>query len=468
MKAKVALLSCVLLTLACGAAKNKVSTTAEFTYALARTFTGEAANSLILSYPEGTGYQFIITGDGFSADVDLDTWLPLQERVSLSYPLEGRYTLDFALAQADGTLFLSDSLSWTYSTGSPLAPIVSFTENATADTAVTMTIAGTRDLDTNEILVEGDVSGSHAAGGYWDSLSPSGLYVLNVSAEDGIKTMTVKLRNIYGNESPATTVSILKKSTPPSNCRVDLAGAGAASSTIKAQIFASNNGPLFYNVYGDVKTVTNFTQFSSGDFVDVDLSGGAGEKNLTFAIADLAGNQCSTIDKTVNLESGYDALALSIVGQPYWTNANIVNLAIRYDHFPSAEPVEMKLTGNITGDNVETWIPYQTTLPVQLMPTAGDKRIYVQFRDNTLTETFLVSTRIFLQPALSITTAQNGSKNIIISRIIGATGHTITGCQESYQNVAYSSAYACTPTAATAQLTYYFSDAEPLTLSSSF
>lgn len=468
MRALLLLQVCTLLVFGCGDAKTNISSSYDFSYALARTFTGEAANTLLLNYPEESSYQFMIKGDGFSADVTLDAWLPLQNRITLSYPLEGRYALDFALAQADGTLFLSDNLSWTYSTNSPLAPIVAFTEKATSDSAVTMTIAGTRDLETNEILVEGDLSGPHAAGGYWDSLSLSGLYVFNVTPDDGLKTMTVKLRNIYGNESPATTTSILKKSNAPTNCRVDLAGSGAASTTIQAQIFATNNGPLFFNVFGDVKEVSEFRTFNSGDFVNVEVSGGAGTKKLSFVIADIAGNQCSPIEKNVTVMSGYDELELAVTDQRYWTNSSNVNLSIRYDHFPSAEPIEMKLTGHITGQNVDTWIPYETSLSVELMPTAGDKRIYAQFRDKTLTETYLVSTRIYLQPAVTIATGQNGGRIIQISRIIGATGHSISGCQEVYQNVAYNSAYSCTPAASSVQVSYYFPDTEPLTISANF
>jgi hypothetical protein len=449
---------------ACGDGSGLAGTAPDISYELGRSFTGATTNVLSFDFPEGSGYLFSLSGDGVAASVPLGELLPLQDRIDLSYVTEGKYELELAIVQTAGTPYLDDTLSWTYSTKVPASPIVAFTELATRDTAVTMTISGSREADTNEIWVEGDLSGPHASGGFWDDLSASGLYLLTVTPEDGVKTMSVKLRNVYGNESAAVTASILKKTTSPTGCDAILAGSGSASSTIGVQLVATNDGPLFYNVFGDVKEVKDFQSFVSGETVDVEVGGAAGVKNLTIMIRDLAGNSCEPLERTVTLSEGYVTQSVEVEGAAYWTESTSVDLLLQYDHFPDAKPIEMKLTGNVAGANADTWIPFQERISVDLMPGAGNKDIYARFRDKTLTETFLVSTRIFLSPSVSVATAGDGSRSVVISRILGATAHTITGCAETYADVAYEAAYACTPNAATVAVTYTFEDATSLTL----
>lgn len=449
----------------CGASSSKSTAAKDFTYKLARSYTGLTTNVLSLTFPEDSSYKFAIDGAGFAASVVLGDYLPLQESVELIYSQEGQYRLTLSVVQADDTPFLEDHLTWTYSPRVPSAPIVAFTEAATSDAAVTMTIAANRDIDANEIWVEGDLAEAHAAGGFWDQLSESGFYLLTVTPQDGIKTMQVKLRNIYGNESPSTTASILKKSTRPSECQAILAGKGSAKSTITLQLLANNEGPLFYNIFGDVREVDDFRPFISGDYVDVVLGGGEGVKNLSVVIRDLAGNACDTIQKTVNLASGYVTQSVALEDQVYWTASRNIGLRLTYDHFPDEKPIDMKITGQVTGPNVDRWLPFQEQINIELMPGSGDKRIYAEFRDNTGQESFMVETRVYLLPTLTIATEGGQSRSVIVSRIFGTESYTITGCQEVYDQVAYAASYPCIPLAEMITVLHQFEDGTDLSLS---
>ena len=464
MFVKCAMLLSIGLLGSCGPSRSHSTAINDFSYKLQQVYTGQTTNILSLTYPESSNYRFVIDGSGFLASVPLGEHQALQDSVQLSYTREGKYQLTLALAQADDTPLLEDQLTWIYSPRVPAPPIVAFTEEATRDTAVTMTIAATRDLDTNQIWVEGDLAGAHSSGGFWDTLSESGMYLLTVTPEDGLKTMEVKLKNIYGTESLSATAAILKKSTKPTDCQAILAGTGSATSTINLQLLATNDGPLFYNIFGDVYELTEFKAFSSGDFVEVILGGGAGTKQLQIVIRDLAGNRCDPIERSITLSEGYVTQSINVLGNIYWTTDSSVDVVLTYDHFPNVQPVEMKLTGDITGVNAGQWIPFQAQITLDLLPGAGDKRIYAQFRDNTGVESFMVDTRVYAQPSVALVTEADSSQSVVVSKIFGAESYTIQGCQEVYDEVAYATAYPCQPAAATISVGYRFLDGTGLTL----
>lgn len=438
--------------------EGETGTAPTVTYAMDRSATGQTTNSLLLEYPEDTGYEFRLSGEGLTSDTPFDTYLPMQARIDVTYSGEGEHSVDLEIFQQNRTPYLADTLTWTYSTIVPDAPIVSFSEDATNDASVSMLIAGNRSPDANEIWVEGDLAGRHAGGGFWDTLPDSNIYILQVTSDDGLKTMSVKLRNIYGNESTSVAAEILKKSVGPTDCTAAISGAGSNSRTIQLELAATNDGPLYYNVYGDVEDIEDFKPFTSGEVVPVTIESGSGQKTITVQIRDQASNYCDDIVQTFTLDGEYLEQTLAIDGDPIWTDGATVDLTLKYDHLPSAEPIEMKITGGVTGAGANTWVPYQEHVTVTLMPGSGERKIFVQFRDNTQTETFLVMDKVFKSPSISLVDIGPPFYNVIIDRITGMTTATITGCNETYNNVTYQAAYVCEPNAANVVVLYNFSD----------
>lgn len=454
----------LLFAVSCSPGGSVGSSAPSLTYSMERDATGITTNALLLDYPTGTGYQFKISATGLTSDTEFDVFLPMQPRVEFYYTSLGTQIIDLEIQQANGTPYIADTLTWVYSTYTPMAPIVSFSELATSDADVTMLIASSREPETREIWVEGDLNGSQSAG-FWADLPDSGLYPLKVSADDGLKTMSVKLRNIYGNESEAVIASILRKSNGPTNCTAEFEGGGTASRLIELKLSAVNNGPLYYNVYGDVDTTSELRPFTSGDSVQVKLTSGEGEKKLTIRIQDAAGNRCEDIKETLTLSAGYVTNQLSIEGEPLWTNDASVNLLLRYDHFANQEPIEMKITGDVHGSNINTWLPFAAAMEVDLMPGSGERKIYVQYRDKTLAPTFLVLVRVYHEPKVTLEAVSAGVVDIVTSKIRGTDHITITGCAEIYTEHAYQSVFPCTYNAATVDVNYLFADGTSLVLS---
>lgn len=463
--ARICLATAPLFLTACGA-DSQPSTAPFITYQMEDSAVGTTANALLFDYPEGSEYLFrLSTEDAVTSDVDMDTLLPVQERVEFSFATVGTYTVGLEIFRKNGTPYLTDTQSWAYSTEIPDPPIVSFSEIATNDVNVSLLIAGNRKANTNEIWVEGDLGGKHAAGGIWDTLPDSNIYLVQVTPEDGMKTMTVKLRNIYGNESASVEASILKKSVGPTACRAEMSGHGSASRTIDLQLFATNDGPLYYQVVGDVDFVTEFTVFESGDTVSVRLNEGTGLKHVTVKIRDAASNYCEDIEHVVNLSGDYVGQDIEIAGKPLWTDAATVDLNIRYDHFPSDEPIEMKITGDITDSFKSHWIPYDADVTATLSAGSGEKKIFAQFRNKDLQETFMVVAKVYAKPFIELEDAGAPFKDVIISKITGTTHVTITGCNETYDAVAYQAAYTCEPNAAQVSVLYTFDDGTSVTKS---
>lgn len=433
----------------CGPSANLEGTAPDVTYKLERAFTGQTANALLLSFPEDSAFQFRLSGDGLSSALALDKLHPMTERIAFNYASEGAYTADIAVFRGNGTPYLADSLSFAFSTKRPDEPVVTFSETATNDTSVTLQIVGELDPDTTEIGVDG----------VWSPLSASGIHLMQVSSPDGIKNMSVKLRNIYGNESLPAEASILKKSSPPTDCAVEMPGQGSATSVIDLKLYATNDGPVYYAVLGDVATVEDYKQFTSGSTVSATLSGGAGLKKIKVRIRDIAGNFCDEFTHSITVSSDYVEQTMAIADEPFFTESQVVELDLRYDHYSSEEPIEMKITGDLLlAEGVNEWVPYATSKLVTMSAAAGQKKIFAQFRDNTLTETFLVSATVYLKPEVDVEDAGGGKKSLKPSRIKGTKAMTITGCAEAYVAVEAAAAYECTPTGAAAVVTYTFTD----------
>src|SRR5436190_377483 len=91
------------------------SSAPDLTLQMERQATGLTTNALLLDFPEDTGYLFKIAATELSSTTVFDEFLPMQARVDLAYTTEGKHSVEVAIEQANGTPYITETLSWTYS-----------------------------------------------------------------------------------------------------------------------------------------------------------------------------------------------------------------------------------------------------------------------------------------------------------------------------------------------------------------
>ncbi len=456
------LLGAACLTYACGENGTNYGQQFDMKFALQRTYTGQDHNQLQLDLVDPTIFSFSMAGEGFATDIPLNKELSLQKTVNLRYSQEGTYSLTLNITRKDGVNFISQKLQWTYSKKVPPLANAKFAEAATSTGLAHLLFPPQLDPDINEVWLQGDLT-THPQG-QWYSIPPNLDLGVTVSAPDGIKTVNIKYRNIYGNEGPAKTLSILKKSVGPKDCQAIPAATQTYKTDIQVFLAAENNGPLFYRFSGDVEE-TAWIPFSGQVDAPVTLSSGNGVKHVIVAMQDIAGNSCPNIPLDLTVNSGYPPYQVTVQGNLLWTDALDIAILPRYDHLPN-DSIEMFISGDVQNSPLtETWLPLSSPIAVALNPVNGNRFIYVQFRNSqgVLSDRAYVS--IFLQPFLLAQAGSNGTWNLTPSHFTSLSSMTISGCQETYQNIGFQSPLLCTPTASEVTAKYFLSDKSSLTRS---
>lgn len=456
------------LLAACGNNKIDVSAIPQFRYYVESKYTSQLENTLVI---EGTGVEqltFKLSGRGFSADVPLETEVPVKPRTKLQYAEVGDYVVNIQFFKSDGTPLLQDSLKWSFSLESPDNPIVGFASNATNDSRVVLLVSESRDPLTNEIWIEGDLSIEENPKGAWRTIPEFSKVPIRLTEEDGMKTLRVKLRNDFKNETEMKTIQIRKKTTAPTNCNVVVRGAGSQNRYFEVALSAENDGPVFYRIFGDVSDPQVFNEFvGTGTRVPIRLTSGTGVKNLTVQIRDEAENFCLRKDIKVTSDPTYVGEGLRIKDDKVWTDSNVVTVLPWTDGFAD-DVVEMYIHGDIADDdNTFQWIPFKTELDVTLQPTDGTRWVRVQYRINGNLTSFR-ATSVHLKPQLWILNGTDTPYKIVASDIIQLNHLTLTGCVEAYNQVAFAASYKCTPNAAAATIVYTLKDGSTITKSMNF
>lgn len=442
----------LILLAACEGETNSLSDHA-LTFSLDRQFTGEAQNILTVQLEKSEGFQFKISGSGFDADILLGELQAIREKTVLSYEQERIYALRLTVVRPDGVVMADSTLAWDYSTERPKMPLISFSEEATNDTEVVFLLGGDTDKTITEISIEGDLAEDDPGG--WVSIPANLAVVKQVSAEDGLKQFTIKVRNIYGNESLETlSMEIIKKTVPPVNCSATLAASKSATQTVPVFIAATNDGGLYYRVTGDV-TSSSWVAFDDEIEGEFQVTSPEGEKNVVVEIRDAAGNTCDPLPLTVTWDKDYDPYSVAIKNDALYSDTLEVTLVNHADFLPNRK-VEMYISGRVsTTSKTFAWIPYEEEVEVRLAPVDGNRFIYVQFRDNTDFVSPEVFTSVFLKPFLYVF-GDSAPYSIVLSNFVPLTNLTISGCTESYTKVDYQSSYSCTPASNKVSVLYNF------------
>jgi hypothetical protein len=456
------------LLAACGNTKIDVSAIPQFRYYVESKYTAQVENTLII---EGNGVEqltFKLSGRGFTADIPLDSEVPVRPRTKLQYAEVGDYVVNIQFFKSDGTPLLQDVLKWSFSLESPDNPIVGFANNATNDSRVVLLVSESRDPLTNEIWIEGDLSIEENPKGAWRSIPEFSKVPIHLTEDDGMKTLRVKLRNDFKNETELKTIQIRKKTTSPTHCQVEVRGVGSQNRYFEIMAYAENDGPVFYRIYGDVSDSKEFKEFvGTGTRIPIKLTSGSGVKTLTVQIRDEAENYCLREDIQVNSDPAYVGEGLRIKDDKVWSDSNQVTVLPWTDGFKD-DQVEMYIHGDILDDdNTFQWIPFKSELEVSLQPTDGTRWVRVQYRINGNLTSFR-ATSVYLKPFIMIQNGTDTPFKIIGSDIIQLNHLTLTGCAEPYNQVAYAASYKCTPNAAAATIVYTLKDGSTITKSANF
>lgn len=449
----------LLVLLGCGEGTNSGA----IKYYLQRAATATTSNELRLEVQGPLRPKFSFTGKGFTAEVPFDTMLDLRESTLLTADQFGEVFLDITLYQENDRPYLSDRLSWKSSPEVPPEPEPTFSEDASADAYVYLILPTTRGKNVQEVWVEGDVE--PAAGQYYP-IPGDDQVLLRLSEGDGIKSIRIKYRNIFGTDGAFIETSIARKSQPPINCTATPVATKTATGAIRMRVAADNDGPLYFRVEGDVETLKEYRSFDEVTDEYTGLAGNEGIKHLTVKIRDAAGNFCEDIPLAITYDRSYVPGSIAYLGDLIWTDDPTVVIIPKFDFLPG-DNVTMSISGTVAA-SAETfqWIPFQDSLPVTLTPTNGTRHVIIQFRkDATLMAE--VTSPIFLKPYVLINGA-GAVVDVIPSNIVGATSLTILGCAESYVRVAYASSFVCTRAAAAATVTYYLKDGSSVTRSQVF
>lgn len=451
---------------ACGSAPS--SKDFNLSYKLARQYTGQNTNTLTIDLLDSGTDFYTFSLDSEVADVSVEEGADHRlenQIITFNYNREGIYSADFKINRGNGTPFIYEILTWEFSLERPPAPIISFATRATRSASAQLLISDSRPTNTTDIWVSGDISTAGKAEvvdeGYWEPLqTDTGSTLVTLTPGDGLKTVTAKLRNIFGNESDVgVPAEIILKQTPPSDCDAVPISATIGDNKVSLKLSATDPYEVFYSVFGDVKSVVNQAQFSDGDVVSVFVEPTTGPKSIRVTINDIAGNSC--LDKDINLilDPNFEGEAIFVTDYAYWTDTENVVLNISFEHFPDQAPLEFKITGDVTGSKTYDWIPAQADIPVTLTPTSsGSRMIYAQYRDVNGDESYLLSKRIFLKPQIAIQNAVPPFKDVIVSNIIDAPKLTIIGCNESYDEVVWQAVFPCEPNAPTVSVTWHIRD----------
>ncbi|RZA25250.1 MAG: hypothetical protein EOP10_07455 [Proteobacteria bacterium] len=450
---------------ACGQDGDKGA--GEVKYYLEQAATSNISNTLILEVEGDFKPNFSVTGKGFTSSIEPGVSTIFQQRTELTAETFGEVAVEITLYQENGKPYLVDTLIWKSSGEIPPTPSPYFSEIVSADAYVYLVFPNKtlRGKNTTEVWLEGDLAQSPE--GHYETIPSDDQVLVKLSDADGMKSVRVKYRNIFGAHSGLVPLTIEKKSIGPKDCKAQPIASKTASGTIRTRIEAINSGPLYYKVTGDVDSPHDFVEFTDVTEEYIVLKGAEGSKRLTVQIKDQAGNVCPAIPLTIAYDRSYVPGQVTVENDLLWTDSTQVTLLPRYDQL-SGDHIEMLITGGVVaGVNTLRWIPYAESIVVDLSPTNGTRHVLVQFRRDQ-TPMLEVTTAIFLRPYVLIQGA-GPQYQVMPGNILGTQTLTVTGCVETYTNFTYQEVFPCTPTVSagsfTVDVTYSLKDGTIITRS---
>lgn len=290
----------------------------------------------------------------------------------------------------------------------PLAPTLLVTSptpvgesNAITSANITLRIAtsdGARPLDGASVLIEGDVAQAGGSTG-WLSAGTAGLALVNghfewtgaLSAAEGQKQLSVRVRDAAGNVSDASLVRALLRTAAPSGAFASMSPA-PLTATRTATMTLSAQGATAFRLSGDLASVDGvpsrvnaWLPFASS--VPVTLTTGDGVKTVTVSFRNEAELTSAPIVVTTTLDTTAPTGSLSLVGA--------VDAGATSTSLSGARAVTLSLTATDAGSGVASmrladtpaalgaapWVTFTPTVAWSLPAGDGAKTVHLQLKD---------------------------------------------------------------------------------------
>ena len=444
-------------------------------------YTNKDNNSVIFNSNTPNKLQFMLTQtsgpEGLKiVNTPFGEYVDFKNTLVIKYKKEGKYTLSVSvITKSDKLVVYKDSISWEYSKKIPPTPIVSllqgeYTNLDEVTFSLNSDIFSSKDSLT-EYMIDGDIKEIPS----WKAI-PEDFSTLKamISLQDGRKTFKIKFRNIYGSESEAAEVSIIKDSIQPRDCEVITKNINGFvpgitdnkyfSLILKASdffTFSEEVPETYFRILGSDGTETDWDTFIKETEIDLSMLDPEEDETILYRIQmkDIAGNQCPEIPLNLTYDSDYSLIpyikTLSSMNHPFYgSQSHIARVLVNHPDRETKE-IEFNLYGDISGNNTNKWMTLTEELinegvEVELPLKAGNWWIRVNFREKGQEKvTEALHAPFLMYPLLEIKEDEVGNTIVMPAQFDESVLDTITinGCEEDIKDVDYvrGKAYTCSP-----------------------
>ncbi|HIW34504.1 MAG TPA: S-layer homology domain-containing protein [Candidatus Paenibacillus intestinavium] len=305
---------------------------------------------------------------------DNQTWSVQQSySASISYTLptgDGSKTVYVRFIDRAGNIGTAQA-SIVLDTTAPTGTLTLLTPSITNSTEVSLTVTGS-DAAYMELGETGQAYGARVT----YSATPQS-YTLQDTAEDGVKTIQVRLTDLAGNTTVLTQTVTLDRLDPTGTVVVNNGDAYTNDSDVVVTVTPASGvtdiANIRYSVNGGVPTTIAYT---SSFQIDVGSTDGA--KEIQLQLIDFAGNESSEYRSSVILDTVSPTGTVAINGGATYVTDREVTL-----DFTLGIGVDDVETVQFSNDNA-TWSAeqmYEAILDYTLTTGDGSKTVYVRFID---------------------------------------------------------------------------------------
>ncbi|MBI5233073.1 MAG: hypothetical protein HY880_01825, partial [Deltaproteobacteria bacterium] len=267
----------------------------------------------------------------------------------------------------------------------------------------------------------------------WEAYSTSRAWVLTIG--DGTKTVYAQFRDVAGNASGSYTDTIILDTTVPTGTVSINGGAtytNSTSVTLTLGCSDAGSGCSWMRFSNDGAIWSDWEAYSTSRLAWI-LTSGDGLQTVYAEFRDAAGNDSSTYNDTITLDTTAPTGSVIIDSNATYTASTSVTLALTCADATSGCS-EMRFS-NSTDFSGSSWEAYSTSRLAWIL-TSGDgtKTVYAQFRDalnnasGSYTDTIILDTT-----APTGSTTINGGATYTTSTSVGLTltcADALSGCNE--------------------------------------
>ena len=291
----------------------------------------------------------------------------------------------------------------------------------TKSRSVTLSLNATDSAGVPSMMVSEDPAFKSAA---WEPLAKTKGFTL--SDGDGYKTVCARFKDTYGVISQAINATILLDTTPP-NGTVSISNGTqyTVQREVMLQLSATDKNDVAGAIISEDQTFAGLQPAIFGPQEFLTLSQGDGTKTVYVRYFDTVGN-FRDVSASIILDRTPPTGSLKINNNMAVTLTRMVNLTI---DGKDKNSVKEMMVSNLPGLNGSSWEPNQKWKVWELIPGAGNKVVYIRFRDNPGLESEILQDAIQYNPPPNegIISINGGAKyttdtNVTVHLELGAPG----------------------------------------------